>query len=101
MAHNLQVCVNQFGGKIMNELFIALDDAAKAYEDNYCIDDVEKAINDDYGPSLVHKVFESEDSMRGFQDGLDFCSENCGCMNFWVIVPNTEEERSRLINLAL
>ena len=66
------------------EVFIALNDTADAYSDNFQIEDVEKAINEDYAPSLVHKEFDSEEQMRGFQDGLEFCAEECGCRKFWL-----------------
>ena len=84
-----------------HEVFIALDDAARAYCQDLDISDVEKAINEEYASSLIHKEFENEDLMRGFQDGLEFCSEESGCGNFWVITPDTEEERERLMSLAL
>lgn len=84
-----------------NELFIAIGSTADAYQENFSIDDVENAINKHYSPSLFHKVFDTEERMRGFQDGLDFCAEDCGYENFWVICPENEEERERLIDLSL
>lgn len=83
-----------------NELFIAIGDAAEAYSRDFSIDDVEREINEGYAPSLIHKEFENEDLMRGFQDGLEFCSEECGCGDFYVITPDTEEERERLMKLS-
>ena len=71
-----------------NEIFIALGSTADAYQRDFSIDDVEKEID-------------SEDQLRGFQDGLEFCSDECGYGNFWVIVPDNEEERKRLIDLSV
>ena len=83
------------------ELFIALGDAAEAYAENFSVDDVEKSINEDYAPSLKHIEFETEEKMRGFQSGLEFCGEECGCANFHVITPESDEERERLMSLSL
>jgi len=83
------------------ELFIAVGDAAEAYAENFSIDDVEKSINEDYAPSLKHIEFETEEKMRGFQSCLEFCGEECGCSNFYVITPESDEEIERLISLSL
>ena len=84
-----------------NEFFIAIGSAADAYQRDFSIDDLEKEINWHYAPSLVHKEFDTEEQMRGFQDGLEFCSEECGYGTFWIICPENEEERERLINLSV
>jgi hypothetical protein len=84
-----------------NEIFIAFGSTADAYQRDFSIDDVEKEIEQHYAPSLVHKEFDTEEQMRGFQDGLEFCSDECGYGSFWVIVPDNEEERKRLIDLSV
>ena len=84
-----------------NELFIAIGSTADAYNENFSIDDVEKAINEHYAPSLVHKEFENEERMRGFQDALEFCGDDLGCQAFWVITPDSDKERERLMNLCV
>ena len=84
-----------------HELFIALGDAAEAYESDYNINDVEEAINENYAPSLIHKEFETDEQMRAFQDGLEFCAEECSCGMFWVICPENDEERELLMSLSL
>lgn len=81
------------------ELFIAVDSTAEAYALNCDIKDVVEEINENYGPSLIHKEFDSEEKMRGFQDGLGFCAEQCGCGDFYVIWPENEEEREILLSL--
>ena len=84
-----------------NEMFIAIGSTADAYNEDFSIDDVEREINEHYAPSLIHKEFENEERMRGFQDALEFCGEDLGCQTFWVIVPDNEEERKRLIDLSV
>ena len=84
-----------------NELFIAIGSTADAYNENLSIDDVEREINEHFAPSLIHKEFENEERMRGFCNALEFCGDDLGCQTFWVIWPENEEERERLIDLSL
>ena len=84
-----------------NEIFIAIGSAADAFNDNCSIDDLEREINEHFAPLLVHKEFENEERMRGFQDALEFCGDDLGCQTFWVITPDSDEERERLMNLCV
>ena len=83
-----------------HELFIAVGDAAEAYDRDMSLDDLEMAINEDYAPSLIHKEFDNEDQSLGFCEALEFCGDGLGCERFWVIDPETEEERERLMRLS-
>ena len=64
------------------ELFIAVGDAAEAYSENYDLNDVEQAIEENFAPNLIRKEFETKAEMRAFQDGLEFVVEN---HDFYVI----------------
>ena len=83
------------------EMFIALGSAADAYSQDFRLEDLEKAINEHYSPCVVHKEFDNEEQMKGFEDALEFCSEQCGYGNFWVVVPDSDEERERLMKLTI
>ena len=76
------------------ELFIAVGDTADAYSENYDLNDVEKAINDDYAPSLIRKEFNTKEELRAFQAGLEFVSEN---HDFYVIDDDDVEQNRELI----
>ena len=79
------------------ELFIAIGDAAEAYAADYDINEVARAINDCYAPSLKRYEFNTEEEKKAFQDALEFCGEECGCGSFYVIADCDVEENRELI----
>ena len=79
------------------EVFIALGDSAEAYAENFDVHELERAINDDYAPSLVRRVFDTKEQKQAFQDGLEFCSEECGTGNFFVIDEDDVNKNRELI----
>ena len=46
------------------KLFIAIGDAAKAYSEDFDINDVARAINEDYAPSLKRFDFNTEQEKK-------------------------------------
>lgn len=76
------------------ELFIAIGDAAETYSSGFNVKELENAINNDFAPSLIHKVFETEAEKKAFQDGLEVAAE---CSSFYVICDDDVNNNRELI----
>lgn len=80
------------------EVFIAVGDAAEAYAENFDVKEVEQAINDSYAPSLRKFEFDTLAEKKAFQDALEFCGDELGCGDFYVIDENDVNKNKELIN---
>lgn len=80
------------------ELFIATGSAAEAYAENFDVKELEKAINEDYAPSLRKFEFDTISEKRAFQNALEFCGDDLGCGDFYVIDEHDVNNNKELIN---
>jgi hypothetical protein len=80
------------------EVFIAIGDSAKAYAENFNVNELEQAINESYAPSLRKFEFDTLAEKKAFQDALEFCGYELGCGDFYVIDDNDVNNNRELIN---